>query len=97
MIAGQLTLFQVKELIQLANVSTNEDNYQYTKQFWFFLILMIINWSAGGVVVTFADAICFNLLGKYSYSLSSSYKTNSVTPEFAGVKHFGVGFTDHFL
>ncbi|CAH4038499.1 unnamed protein product [Pieris brassicae] len=60
---------QVNELLQSAKDSTSEDTYQYTKQFWLFFVFMILNWIAGGVVVAFADAICFNLLG----SKKSSY------------------------
>ncbi|XP_045458560.1 uncharacterized protein LOC123668912 [Melitaea cinxia] len=36
---------------------------QYTKQFWLFFLMMIISWIGQAVVVTFADTICFNLLG----------------------------------
>ncbi|CAH2103996.1 unnamed protein product [Euphydryas editha] len=36
---------------------------QYNKQFWMFFLMMIISWIGQAVVVTFADTICFNLLG----------------------------------
>lgn len=41
---------------------------QYTRQFWLFFLLMIISWIGMAVVVTFADAICFNILGKFTFT-----------------------------
>lgn len=34
-----------------------------SRQFWIFFLLMIASWIGQAVVVTFADAICFDLLG----------------------------------
>ncbi|XP_034839248.1 uncharacterized protein Sugb [Maniola hyperantus] len=53
----------VNELFKSALESRKEEETQYTKQFWLFFLLMIISWVGQAVVVTFADAICFNLLG----------------------------------
>ncbi|XP_038216332.1 major facilitator superfamily domain-containing protein 6 [Zerene cesonia] len=54
---------QINELLQAAADSTSEETNQYTKQFWLFFMLMLISWVGQAVTVTFADAICFNLLG----------------------------------
>ncbi|KAL0902274.1 hypothetical protein ABMA27_000180 [Loxostege sticticalis] len=54
---------ELNEIFAAANESQNEQGTQYTKQFWLFFMLMIISWIGQAVVVTFADAICFNLLG----------------------------------
>ncbi|XP_059062995.1 major facilitator superfamily domain-containing protein 6 [Achroia grisella] len=43
--------------------SDNNDSTEYTKEFWLFFMLMITSWIGQAVVVTFADAICFHLLG----------------------------------
>ncbi|XP_072930652.1 uncharacterized protein Sugb [Epargyreus clarus] len=51
------------ELFMAAEESKKESTTQYTKQFWMFFTMMIISWIGQAVVVTFADAICFNLLG----------------------------------
>lgn len=56
-------LFQVNELIEGASDSRNDKN-ELTSTFWLFFVLMILSWIGQAVVVTFADAICFNLLGK---------------------------------
>ncbi|RVE46702.1 hypothetical protein evm_008665 [Chilo suppressalis] len=53
----------VNEVFQAATESYVDTTTQYTKQFWLFFMLMIISWIGQAVVVTFADAICFNLLG----------------------------------
>ncbi|XP_049886210.1 major facilitator superfamily domain-containing protein 6-B isoform X2 [Pectinophora gossypiella] len=53
----------VNEIIQTASESSSQAGSQFTTQFWMFFIFMIINWSSQAVVVTFGDAICFNLLG----------------------------------
>lgn len=55
--------FQVNELMEGAAESRNDSN-EYTAQFWLFFFLMILSWIGQAVVVTFADAICFGLLGK---------------------------------
>ncbi|XP_068633079.1 uncharacterized protein Sugb [Battus philenor] len=52
----------INEWFQSASDSHNNTK-QYTRQFWLFFLLMIISWIGQAVVVTFADAICFNLLG----------------------------------
>lgn len=57
-------LLQVQELFKLASESRGEVSTQYTNQFWLFFLLMIISWIGQAVVVSVADAICFNLLGK---------------------------------
>ncbi|CAK1554815.1 unnamed protein product [Leptosia nina] len=54
---------QVNDLLQAAKESVSEESSQYTGQFWIFFALMIISWVGQAVVVTFADAICFNILG----------------------------------
>ncbi|CAK1588571.1 unnamed protein product [Parnassius mnemosyne] len=54
--------FVVNEWFQSATDSHNNTT-QYTRQFWLFFLMMIISWIGQAVVVTFADAICFNLLG----------------------------------
>ncbi|XP_023942690.1 major facilitator superfamily domain-containing protein 6-A isoform X2 [Bicyclus anynana] len=53
----------VNELFKSASESHADDSTQYSMQFWLFFLLMIISWVGQAVVVTFADAICFNLLG----------------------------------
>lgn len=53
----------VNEIFEGAIESTKADPDQFTSQFWFFFLLMIISWIGQAVVVTFADAICFNILG----------------------------------
>ncbi|KAJ0184107.1 hypothetical protein K1T71_000530 [Dendrolimus kikuchii] len=52
----------VNEIFEGAAESTKEETNQFTSQFWLFFLLMIISWVGQAVVVTFADAICFNLL-----------------------------------
>ncbi|XP_022832726.1 major facilitator superfamily domain-containing protein 6 [Spodoptera litura] len=52
----------VNELIEGAADSRNDKN-EFTSTFWLFFFLMILSWIGQAVVVTFADAICFNLLG----------------------------------
>lgn len=52
----------VNELIEGASDSRNDKN-ELTSTFWLFFVLMILSWIGQAVVVTFADAICFNLLG----------------------------------
>ncbi|XP_013146484.1 PREDICTED: major facilitator superfamily domain-containing protein 6-A [Papilio polytes] len=52
----------INEWFQSATESRNNST-QYTRQFWLFFLLMIISWIGQAVVVTFADAICFNVLG----------------------------------
>ncbi|XP_063837485.1 major facilitator superfamily domain-containing protein 6 [Ostrinia nubilalis] len=54
---------ELNEIFAAANESENNQGTKYTKQFWLFFMLMIISWIGQAVVVTFADAICFNLLG----------------------------------
>ncbi|CAH2034832.1 unnamed protein product, partial [Iphiclides podalirius] len=71
-VAG-IEIFRPKCQIQCDNSTINvwfqsasdshNNTTQYTRQFWFFFLLMIISWIGQAVVVTFADAICFNLLG----------------------------------
>ncbi|XP_073955379.1 sugar baby transporter [Choristoneura fumiferana] len=66
-------LFQTSCEIRCDNAVLNEvfvaasdskaNETQYTRQFWLFFLLMIISWVGMAVVVTFADAICFNILG----------------------------------
>ncbi|KAJ8737837.1 hypothetical protein PYW08_000432 [Mythimna loreyi] len=53
----------VNELMQGASDSRNDSGTEYTSQFWWFFMLMILSWIGQAVVVTFADAICFSLLG----------------------------------
>lgn len=53
----------VNELIEGAAESRQEGTKEYTSQFWLFFFLMIVSWVGQAVVVTFADAICFDLLG----------------------------------
>lgn len=55
---------QVNEVFMGAVESTKEETSQYTRQFWLFFMMMSISWIGQAVVVTFADAICFNLLGE---------------------------------
>ncbi|VVC99784.1 unnamed protein product, partial [Leptidea sinapis] len=50
-------------LFHIGDTSDEKEINQFTRQFWLFFMLMIINWIGQAVVVTFADAICFNLLG----------------------------------
>ncbi|KAM3968456.1 uncharacterized protein ACR2FA_005633 [Aphomia sociella] len=52
----------LNEIFESASES-NSKTTEYTKEFWLFFLLMIISWIGQAVVVTFADAICFNLLG----------------------------------
>ncbi|XP_026500477.1 uncharacterized protein LOC113403984 [Vanessa tameamea] len=52
----------VNELLRSSSES-HKNETQYTKQFWMFFLMMTISWIGQAVVVTFADAICFNLLG----------------------------------
>lgn len=54
---------QANEIFQAASESGNKESSQFTMQFWVFFLMMIISWVGQAVVVTFADAICFNLLG----------------------------------
>ncbi|XP_039763628.1 major facilitator superfamily domain-containing protein 6 [Pararge aegeria] len=53
----------VNELFKSASDSQTDGQTQYTTQFWLFFTFMIVSWIGQAVVVTFADAICFNLLG----------------------------------
>ncbi|XP_004929819.2 major facilitator superfamily domain-containing protein 6 [Bombyx mori] len=54
----------VNEIFEESQESTEvEESSQFTSQFWMFFMFMIISWVGQAVVVTFADAICFNLLG----------------------------------
>uniref|UniRef100_A0A2A4JYG1 Major facilitator superfamily (MFS) profile domain-containing protein n=1 Tax=Heliothis virescens TaxID=7102 RepID=A0A2A4JYG1_HELVI len=53
----------VNELMEGASESRSDSSKEYTSQFWLFFLLMILSWIGQAVVVTFADAICFNLLG----------------------------------
>ncbi|XP_075990803.1 sugar baby transporter isoform X2 [Anticarsia gemmatalis] len=53
----------VNELIEAATDSRKDTSKEYTPHFWTFFLLMITSWVGQAVVVTFADAICFNLLG----------------------------------
>ncbi|XP_063373911.1 major facilitator superfamily domain-containing protein 6 [Cydia amplana] len=53
---------QLNEMFQAAAESLDTGS-QYTRQFWMFFVLMALSWVGMAVVVTFADAICFNILG----------------------------------
>ncbi|KAL4717839.1 hypothetical protein ACJJTC_000988 [Scirpophaga incertulas] len=53
----------VNDIFLSATESHTNESTQYTEQFWIFFALMIISWIGQAVVVTFADAICFNILG----------------------------------
>ncbi|XP_053623899.1 major facilitator superfamily domain-containing protein 6 [Plodia interpunctella] len=52
----------LNELLEAGSESSNGES-QYTTEFWLFFAMMIISWIGQAVVVTFADAICFNVLG----------------------------------
>ncbi|CAH0715997.1 unnamed protein product, partial [Brenthis ino] len=52
----------VNEIFKAAIEDTEEET-QYNLIFWMFFISMIVSWIGQAVVVTFADAICFNILG----------------------------------
>lgn len=51
------------------NRVTTEEAYT-TYQFWVFLALMIVGWVGQAVNVSIADAICFELLGKWFFFCS---------------------------
>lgn len=53
----------VNEIIEAAADSRADNTNQYTTQFAVFFLFMITSWIGQAVVVTFADAICFDLLG----------------------------------
>ncbi|CAB3226044.1 unnamed protein product [Arctia plantaginis] len=53
----------VNEIIEAATDSQTSGSSQYTSLFFIFFFLMITSWVGQAVVVTFADAICFELLG----------------------------------
>ncbi|KAG6461305.1 hypothetical protein O3G_MSEX012545 [Manduca sexta] len=53
----------VNEMFQAAMDSKTENESQFSQLFWLFFLLMIISWVGQAIIVTFADAICFNLLG----------------------------------
>ncbi|XP_052752558.1 major facilitator superfamily domain-containing protein 6-like [Galleria mellonella] len=54
----------LNEMLESVSESVNQNmQTQYTTEFWLFFLFMIINWVGQAVVVTFADAICFHLLG----------------------------------
>ncbi|CAH2229931.1 jg19018 [Pararge aegeria aegeria] len=60
----------VNELFKSASDSQTDGQTQYTTQFWLFFTFMIVSWIGQAVVVTFADAICFNLLGEHIAAFS---------------------------
>ncbi|XP_052752623.1 major facilitator superfamily domain-containing protein 6-like isoform X2 [Galleria mellonella] len=53
---------QLNEVFEAASDSKNNMT-QYTREFWLFFLFMIISWVSQSIVITFADAICFDLLG----------------------------------
>lgn len=50
--------------------SIDDKNVVDYYQFWFFLILMIISWVGQAIVVSVGDAICFELLGNFTFIIS---------------------------
>lgn len=59
----------LNHLLQEAEGSRN-DMKQYTYHFDLFLWAAIISWVGMAVVVSIADAICFDLLGLYSFNFA---------------------------
>lgn len=55
---------EIQQLFETISDGRNENDNQFTSQFWSFFILMIISWVGQAVIVSVADAICFNVLGK---------------------------------
>nr|XP_013189420.1 unnamed protein product [Amyelois transitella] len=53
----------LNELLESASESSKGEQSQYTLEFWLFFAMMIVSWIGQAVVVTVADAICFNVLG----------------------------------
>ncbi|KAJ2954534.1 hypothetical protein O0L34_g2818 [Tuta absoluta] len=68
----------VNEIIQEAHYSSNSNGTQYSSQFWVFFLFMTLSWVGMAVVVTFADAICFNLLGDKASSYGKQRLWGSV-------------------
>ncbi|XP_059057716.1 major facilitator superfamily domain-containing protein 6-like, partial [Achroia grisella] len=53
----------LNEIFEAASDSRNNTS-QYTREFWLFFLFMIISWVSQSIVITIADAICFELLDK---------------------------------
>lgn len=60
----QWTSENVQETVEVSDYSTAYASYQ----FWVFLLLMVIAWLGQAVAVSLGDAICFEMLGKMSFS-----------------------------
>ncbi|KAM3968455.1 uncharacterized protein ACR2FA_005527 [Aphomia sociella] len=56
----------LNEMFEAASESRNNTT-QYKLEFWLFFLFMIMSWVSQAVVITFADAITFSLLGDDIY------------------------------